>query len=79
MKNSQMVPHLIEAKDLKSKRDNRGQGSEIAKSFFAEAEELTMQFKMWARSDMEHLNIMKAQEFIINNLVSKWTVSKLKQ
>lgn len=45
---------------LKFKRSARGHGSSSAKSPFAEDENLVLQFKLWARSDLEHLTVGKA-------------------
>jgi len=36
-----------------------------------------MQFKSWARQDLEHLNIHKSREFINLKLLSDWTVQQL--
>ena len=36
-----------------------------------------MQFKSWARQDLEHLSIQKSQEFINLKLLSGWTVQQL--
>ena len=44
---------------------------------FSEDEYLTVQFKSWARQDLEHLNIKKAQDFVNTKLLNTWTVQQL--
>ena len=59
------------------KQSLRGKDTTSEKSPFAENKELTMRFKMWARSDIEHLSVIKAHNFINNKLLSKWTAQEL--
>lgn len=54
----------------------RGRTSSQAKSPFEEDESLLMQFKSWARSDLEHLNIKKAKAWINNVLLKDWTTEQ---
>ena len=68
---------LHKTKSLKWRRSERGRASYFAKSPFAEDELLLMQFKSWARQDLEHLNIHKSREFINLKLLSDWTVQQL--
>ena len=70
---------LHETKLLKFKRSLRGKSSAQAKSPFLENEQLTIQFKMWARADIEHLNIQKSHEFINDKLLKHWTTEQLAQ
>ena len=58
-------------------RSKRGRQSSQAKSPFGEDELLTTQFKGWARSDLEHLSIQKAQNFINNQLLADWIAHQL--
>ena len=37
-----------------------------------------MQFKSWARQDLEHLNVKKAEEFINTKLLNDWSVQQLR-
>ena len=63
--------------DMKFIRSRRGRQTNIAKSPFSENEELTISFKMWARSDIENLSILKAHNFINNKLLVNWTAAQL--
>ena len=36
-----------------------------------------MQFKTWARQDLEHLSIKKSHEFVNNTLLASWTAQQL--
>ena len=68
---------LHEIKSLKFRRSERGRSSYFAKSPFIEDECLTVQFKSWARQDLEHLSIKKSQDFINEKLLSKWSAEQL--
>ena len=50
----------------------------MALSPFAEDKSLTVQFKSWARVDLEHLTIHKVQDFINNKLLCDWTTQQLR-
>ena len=67
---------LHEIKSLKFRRSERGRSSYFAKSPFIEDECLTVQFKSWARQDLEHLSIKKSQDFINEKLLSKWNAEQ---
>ena len=69
--------HLHEYPSLKFRRSERGKHDRLAKSPFLEDELLTMQFKTWARQDLEHLSIKKSHEFINNTLLASWTAQQL--
>ena len=62
---------------LQFSRSKRGRESFFQKSPFSEDECLTLQFKSWARQDLEHLNVKKAAEFINTRLLSSWSVQQL--
>ena len=68
---------LHQAKDMKFKRSTKGKASTISKSPFTENEELTIRFKMWARSDIENLSVQKSHEFINTKLLNNWTTEQL--
>jgi hypothetical protein len=63
---------------LKFKRSTRGRGSSAAKSPFAEDENLLLQFKLWARSDLEHLTVGKASIWVNEELLKDWTTQQLR-
>mmetsp|Transcript_29494 Transcript_29494/g.44654 ORF Transcript_29494/g.44654 Transcript_29494/m.44654 type:complete len:126 (+) Transcript_29494:407-784(+) len=66
-------------KNLKRfKRSERGRASSKAESPFFENEELLIKFKQWARTDLEHFNVEKAQSFINEKLLGSWTAEELK-
>jgi len=69
--------HLHEYQLLNFRRSERGRHDRLAKSPFAEDELLTMQFKTWARQDLEHFSIKKSHEFINNTLLASWTAQQL--
>ena len=69
---------LHECESLQFRRSDRGRQSSIARYPFAEDELLTMQFKSWARQDLEHLNITKSQDFINTKLLADWTCEQLR-
>jgi hypothetical protein len=54
---------------LKWMRSSRGRTSRSAKSPFSEDESLMVQFKSWARSDLETLTVNKAQAWINKTLL----------
>ena len=54
---------LHQYESLKFCRSMQGKASSMALSPFAEDESLTVQFKSWARVDLEHLNIKKSAKF----------------
>lgn len=68
---------LHETTELRFKRSNRGRDSFHARSPFAEDELLLVQFKSWARIDLEHLSIKKSQDFINSKLLADWTAQQL--
>ena len=62
---------------LKWLRSSRGRISRSAKSPFSEDESLNMQFKSWARSDLETMTVYKAQAWINNILLRDWSAEDL--
>ena len=68
---------LHELSSLKFRRSARGRSSYFAVSPFSEDECLTVQFKSWARQDLEHLTVKKAQDFINEKLLSQWSAEQL--
>ena len=62
---------LHETNLLKFRRSKKGRAAYFMKSPFAEDESLTLQFKSWARSDLEHLSVKKAWYFINLKLLNK--------
>ena len=68
---------LHEYQLLKFRRSACGRSSYFTKSPFIEDECLTVQFKSWARQDLEHLSTKKAQDFINEKLLSKWSAEQL--
>jgi hypothetical protein len=62
----------------KFKRSARGHASSAAKSPFAEDEHLVLQFKLWARSDLEHLTVGKAAIWVNEELLNDWTTQQLR-
>jgi hypothetical protein len=69
---------LHETSKLKFKRLARGHGSSAAKSPFAKDENLVLQFKLWARSDLEHLTVGKAAIWVNEDLLKDWTTQQLR-
>jgi hypothetical protein len=45
---------------------------------FAEDEHLVLQFKLWARSDLEHLTVGKAAIWVNEDLLNDWTTQQLR-
>jgi hypothetical protein len=62
---------------LKWMRSSRGRTSRSAKSPFSEDESLMVQFKSWARSDLETLTVNKAQAWINKTLLKDWSAEDL--
>jgi hypothetical protein len=62
---------------LKWMRSSRGRYSRSAKSPFSEDESLMVQFKSWARSDLETLTVNKAQAWINKTLLKDWSAEDL--
>jgi hypothetical protein len=62
---------------LKWMRSSRGRISRSAKSPFSEDESLMVQFKSWARSDLETLTVKKAQEWVNKTLLKDWSAHDL--
>ncbi len=56
----------------------RGATSTSAISPFKENQELTLNFKAWARTSMFHLTIRRAQEYINDTLLKDWSKEELK-
>jgi len=52
---------LHETDKLQFRFSQRGRESFVARSPFSEDESLLVQFKIWARQDLEHLNVQKAK------------------
>ena len=63
---------------MKFRRSETGRAQFIAKSPFAEDESLLVQYKSWARTDIEHLTVRKTTDFINDILLVDWTVQQLK-
>ena len=68
---------IHKSKSLKFRHSYEGRASYFAKSPFGENKYLNMQLKSWARQDLEHLSIRKAQNFVNLNLLSDWTAQQL--
>lgn len=64
---------------LRFRPNMRGHSSDKAKSPFLEDESLLMQFKSWARSDLEHLNTKKATDWINTELLKDWTTEQFER
>jgi hypothetical protein len=62
---------------LKWMRSSRGRTSRSAKSPFSEDESLMVQFKSWARSDLETLTVNKAQAWVNKTLLTDWSAHDL--
>jgi hypothetical protein len=62
---------------LKWMCSSRGRLSRSAKSPFSKDESLMVQFKSWARSDLETLTVNKAQARIIKTLMKDWSAEDL--
>jgi hypothetical protein len=62
---------------LKWMRSSRGRYSRSAKSPFSEDESLMVQFKSWARSDLETLTVNKAQAWVNKTLLKDWSAEDL--
>ena len=58
-------------------RSSRGSVSRSAKSPFSVDESLMVQFKPWARSDLETLTVNKAQAWINKVLLKDWSAEDL--
>jgi len=69
---------LHESNLLKFRRSEKGRAAYFMKSPFVEDESLTLQFKSWARSNLEHLSVRKAWDFINLKLLNKWPNSNLR-
>lgn len=70
--------HTTTTGDLCFTKSTRGSSSAAATSPFQEDESLLVQFKAWARSDLEHLTIKKATEWTNEKLLAGWTMEQLK-
>ena len=62
---------------LKWMRSSRGRYSRSAKLPFSEDESLMVQFKSWARSDLETLTVDKAQAWVNKILLKDWSAEDL--
>jgi hypothetical protein len=62
---------------LKWMRSSSGRLSRSAKSPFSEDESLMVQFKSWARSDLETLTVNKAQAWVNKILLKDWSAEDL--
>jgi hypothetical protein len=62
---------------LKWMRSSRGRTSRSAKSPFSEDESLMVQFKSWARSDLETLTVNKTQAWVNKILLKDWSAEDL--
>jgi hypothetical protein len=58
-------------------RSSRGRLSRSAKSPFSEDESLVVQFKSWARSDLETLTVNIAQAWVNKTLLKDWSAKDL--
>ena len=58
-------------------RSTRGHASKPSRSPFRENFQLTMQFKSWARQDLEHLTIQKALNWVETYFLKDWSVQQL--
>jgi len=70
--------HSTTNSDLCFTKSARGSSLAAATSPFQEDESLLVQFKAWARSDLEHLTIKKATEWTNEKLLAGWTMENLK-
>jgi hypothetical protein len=64
--------------DLRFKRSAKGKVKWAAKSPFQNDESMMIQFKSWARADLEHLTVEKCANWINETLLSDWTSEQLK-
>jgi hypothetical protein len=62
---------------LKWLRSSRGRISRSAKSPFSEDESLMVQFKSWARSDLETMTVKRAQTWVNQTLLRDWSAQDL--
>ena len=70
--------HSTTTGDLRFTKSGRGSSSAAAISPFAEDESLLVQFKAWACSDLEHLTIKKARDWVNEKLLAEFTVENLR-
>jgi hypothetical protein len=56
------------------KRSEHGRTLWAAESPFSQDEALMMQFKSWARADVEHLTVEKSTEWVNEQLLQDWTL-----
>ena len=70
--------HSTTTGDFCFTKSARGSSLAAATSPFQEVESLLVQFKAWARSDLEHLTIKKSTEWTNKKLLAGWTMENLK-
>ena len=63
--------------DIRFPKSKKGYSSSAAISPFSQDECLMIQFKSWAKSDLENLTIEKATNWINNNFLNEWTAKEL--
>ena len=69
--------HTTTTGDRRFTKSCRGSSSAETISPFAEDESLFIQFKSWARCDLENLTIKRAAEWVNNKVLAEWTVQDM--
>ena len=70
--------HTTTTGDLRFTKSARGASSSEACSPFSKDKSLLIQFKAWARSDLEKLTVKKATRWVNEKLLAEWTATNLK-